>query len=357
MILILRGSYANQFELQNYEPIAQKLDIRVITSHRPLTAINMPTIPLWSPSDLPGFPYRRQLLNRMIGGEHWLFGLEAYLKACSNVSKHGNTIVHTAETYYPYTHQAVELRKRGLIDKLVCTCWETIPHANEKFAWVRKWKQEAYQYVDIFHTPTELAKQALIAEGVDPAKIIVIPYGVDLKRFRQFTNRVRKSRSLILTVARLEREKGMEDIEIVASMLPQYDFLVVGQGSYHPRGSNIWVKSVPYQQIHKIYQKADLFFLPSHTTATWEEQYGMALVEAMACGLPIVTTQSGAIPEVVGNAGITYPVCDVKTAAATISDLLADKNRLAKYSQLARERDTKIYDSHKVAKSLVMLYT
>lgn len=360
MTLLLRGAYANQFELQNYAGITKKLDIRVVTSHHPLTDTDIPTIPLWSPTDLPTFPYKRQLLNRLVGGEHWLVGLADLIdkQKKSNGSNH-RTIVHTAETYYPYTHQAVELRKRGLIDKLICTCWETCPHANEKFARLRHWKQEAYQYVDLFHTPTERAKQVLITEGVNAGKIVVIPYGVDLSRFHPLlpgVSRKIRSRPRVLTVARLTSEKGMEDIEIAARALPQYDFLVVGQGTYHPQGKNIEVRSIPYSQIHQIYQSADLFLLPSHTTPTWEEQYGMALVEAMACGLPIVTTRCGAIPEVVGDAGITLPECDVNKMTMAIKNVLTNKAEVVRLFRAGLARAHKYYNAKIVAKQLATLY-
>src|SRR5689334_17041294 len=116
---VLRGAYANQFELQNFAPLSESHDIKVISSLNPLTPISLPTIKLWSPADLQ-FPYKKQVLNRIIGGEHWLRGLNKVILPGS--------IIHTAETYYPYTHQAVQLRKLGVIKRLVCTCWETIPH-------------------------------------------------------------------------------------------------------------------------------------------------------------------------------------------------------------------------------------
>lgn len=358
MILLIRANHANEFELQNYAPIAQKLQIQVITSQHPLTEVSIPSTQLWSPTDLPSLLLRRQILNRLVGGEQWLLGLDDLIADKSNGSNH-RTILHAAETYTPYTHQAVELRKKGLIGKLVCTCWETIPHNNEKFARLSKWKQEAYHYVDLFHTPTERAKQALITEGVDPAQITVIPYGVDLTRFHPLpatTIAKPRRRPLVLTVARLEKEKGMEDLERVAGSLPQYDFLVVGRGEHAPRGPNIKTSSVSYLEIHKVYQKADLFFLPSVTTETWEEQYGMALIEAMACGLPIVTTSSGAIPEVVGDAGIT--VGEHKTAAMSeaIFRILSDHLIYKEYSALGLGRAKKQYDSQKVALKLAKLY-
>jgi starch synthase len=351
MIHLLRASHANEFELQNYKGIE---DLQVVTSQHPLTDISLPSTKLWSPTDLPKFPFRKQILNRLIGGERWLVGLESLIDEKSNESIH-RTILHTAETYTPYTHQSVQLRKAGKIAKLICTCWETIPHNNEKFARLRKWKQDAYKYVDIFHAPTERAKQALIGEGVDPKKIIVIPYGVDLTRFKQ-VKRPKNERKVVLTIARLEKEKGMEDIEAVAKLLPQYNFKVIGSGSYVPQGKNITVKQVAYQKIHQEYQKADLFFLPSRTTPTWEEQYGMVLVEAMACGLPIVTTNTGAIPEVIGDAGITYQVCDVQSMAKTIKEILSSNAKLEDLSRLARARAKDRYDAKKVAIKLAKLY-
>ncbi len=347
MIFLLRGAYANEFELQNYAPLMGKMDIKVVTTPHPMTDIQLEGIPLWSPTELPQFAFRRQILNRLVGGEHWLSGLDKIIKK--------DDIVHTAETYYPYTHQAVELRKQGKVAKLICTCWETIPHANEKLGQLRKWKQEAYKYVDLFHTPTERAKHALVSEGVDPRKILVIPYGVDLSRFIPAKHKVNE-RPLVLTVARLEKEKGMEDINMVAQMLPQYDFLVIGKGSYRFTSKNVTTLSVPYAEIHELYQSADLFFLPSRTTKTWEEQYGMALVEAMACGLPIVTTRSGAIPEVVGNAAVLVPEKNVEKMAQTIQTVLSNPDAKRKLTRLSLARAKSRYDAKKVAEKLAKLY-
>ena len=309
-IYIIRASHANEFELQNYAPLAKKLDIKIVTSRHPLTPISIPTIKLWSPTDLPYFPFRRQLLNRLIGGEQWLIGLEKTIKKGS--------IVHTAETYTPYTHQVVQLKKLGYIKKLICTCWETIPHNNEKFLKLKDWKKEAYKYVDLFHVPTTLAQKALIQEGISKDKILVIPYGVDTDRFKPSKKKIANERLKILTVARLEKEKGVEKIEEAARRLPGCDFIVLGRGRYHFHESNITVRSVPYKDIHKEYQAADIFFFPSLTTATWEEQYGMALVEARACGLPIVAGNSGAIKEVLD---LDPEIIKIDKVAARLSKL------------------------------------
>ncbi len=343
MIYLLRASHANEFELQNYKGIK---NLHIITSHHPLTDLSLPSTKLWSPTDLPRFSFRRQIFNRLFGGEQWLLGLEKYILSERYHDLNHDIALHTAETYTPYTHQAVQLRKQGKISKLICTCWETIPHNNEKFMRLRNWKAEAYKYVDVFHTPTCRAKDALIAEGVDPKKIIVIPYGVDLTRFHPMPLRSiakRGRRPLILTVARPVYEKGIDIYYKVSRQLASVaDFRLVSD--------------VKYSQMPSIYQSADLFFLPSRTTPTWEEQYGMALIEAMACGLPVITSNSGAIPEVVGNAGITHPVCDVDKMVKTIKGLLADPDQIHKHSKRSRARAVKLYDARKVSTKLAKLY-
>jgi len=341
-IYIIRASHANQYELQNYEPLIKSHDIKLITSINPLTNTQIPTIKLWSPSDLPNFPFRRQLLNRLIGGEQWLYNFEKAISShCSGVLKHENIILHTAETYTPYTHQAVMLRKENRIKKLVCTCWETIPHNNEKFNRLKLWKKDAYKYVDIFHTPTQLAKDALVKEGVNPNKIRVIKYGVDLTRFSTRPHAPR-SKPVVLTVARKVEEKGLKIWNrLNAELGDQLDFR--------------WLDSVPYESIAKEYKKADIFLLPSIKTETWEEQYGMALIEAMACGLPIITTKTGAIPEVVGSAAILCKP-DFDSIKASLLKLAESKNLISKYQKLARSRAVKYFDALKQSHLLSELY-
>ncbi len=348
MIYIIRANHTNEFELQNYIGLSKKNDIRVISSYHPLSDITLPLTKLWSLTDLPYFPYRRQILNRLIGGEQWLVGLNDIVES--------GDILHTAETYTPYTHQAVVLRKKGFIKKLVCTCWETIPHNNEKFDRLKEWKQESYKYVDIFHTPTQLAKQALVIVGVDPKKIVVIPYGIDLARFKPVQMKKNK-RPVVLTVARLEKEKGIQDLEQVAADLPQYDFVVVGRGTYIPSGRNIKIMNVDYLDIHKIYQSADIFFLPSITTDSWEEQYGMAAIEAMATSLPLVVTNSGSLSEVVGEVGLIVPEKNVDKMVKTITDLLSSPEKMRKFSQLSLAHAINHFDSKKIAQSLAELYS
>ena len=76
-----------------------------------------------------------------------------------------------------------------------------------------------------------------------------------------------------------------------------------------------------------IYARAACVVLASLVTARWEEQFGMVLAEAMAAGIPIVTTTSGAIPEVVGDVATLVAPGDWLPMAIAMGDALARRPR------------------------------
>lgn len=353
---LLRGAFANQFELQNYEPLAHDFNLHLIASRYPLTSVNIPTTHLWSPQDLPTFPYKHAILNRLLGDPHWLLGLHDLLTQKESNGSNYRTIVHTAETYYAYTHQAVQLRKKGRIKTLISTCWETIPHNNESLARKKAWKVEARRHIDHFITPTNRAEQALIKEGVDAHRISLIRVGVDLNRFKPV--KPRKHIKNILFIGRVEEEKGISDLLEMAQRIPKgINLTIIGQGKYRmPSIPNVHRAQLPYSSIHKAYQDADLFILPSRATPTWEEQYGMVLIEAMASGLPIITTKTGAIPEVVGPAAFLVKERSPEELYQALQFLLKNDGKRQELAITARKRAEERFDRTKIAKQLADLY-
>lgn len=109
------------------------------------------------------------------------------------------------------------------------------------------------------------------------------------------------------------------------------------------------VPTVPPQALPGYLQTLDVFVLPSHTTPAWKEQFGHVLIEAMACAVPVVGSDSGAIPEVMGAAGLIVPERNVGALRAAMRDLAADPGRRAALGQAGRARVLAHYTHERVA--------
>jgi glycosyltransferase involved in cell wall biosynthesis len=100
----------------------------------------------------------------------------------------------------------------------------------------------------------------------------------------------------------------------------------------------------------------DVLALPSRTTARWKEQFGRVLIEANACGTPVIGARSGAIPDVVGGGGLTFPERDPKSLADAIRQLQADPASARKMGQLGRQQVDKQYTWERVAQRMYSIY-
>lgn len=357
-ISIIRGKFLNPFELQNYYPLIHKHNITAISSKNPINSnIKLPLKKLLSPADLPPFPYKYPILNRLMPDAHYLFKLNQAIK--------GSNIAHVAETYYHYSKQAIDAKKQGLVDKVISTVWEIIPFNNQSLPGRRKIKQYTLQHIDHFLAVTELAKQALIKEGVGESKITVIPIGVNLHDFSPEHRNKNTKDIRVLYVGRLVPQKGI--LELVNTFLElsrkhqHIHLTIIGNGHLKKQiknqsNSNITIKTTPYHQIHQEYKKADIFCLLSKPTPTWQEQFGMVLVEAMASGLPILTTKSGAIPEVCGSTAIYTNPTNNNQLQTKLNQLITDENLRNQLGTKARQRAENNFDFEKIASRIDRLY-
>ncbi|MEK7543784.1 MAG: glycosyltransferase family 4 protein [Patescibacteria group bacterium] len=349
-IAIVRGKFLNKYEMQMYEPLVDRYDITAfgsLTSYHDTYAF--PVIKLPSPVDLPDFSYKMPILNRLFIDAHYLWGLEEKLK--------GFDIVHTAETYFHYTQQCLNVKRAGKVKKVIATVLENIPFNNEGIWGRNGFKARSRRELDHIVALTHKTKDALITEGVDPTKMSVIPHFIDTKRFVPAPPR--KTVQTILFCGRLEEYKGVFDFVEMARRLPSsLRFVMVGAGSQRDtlKRQGIEVRSVPYHDMPAIYQEADVFVAPSKSTKTWEEQYCTVLLEAQAAGLPIVTTNTGGIPENVGDAGILVPPGDVDAMTRAVRRFISDPALRIAYGKKARMRAVRVHDITIGAEKLNLLY-
>jgi glycosyltransferase involved in cell wall biosynthesis/O-antigen/teichoic acid export membrane protein len=169
---------------------------------------------------------------------------------------------------------------------------------------------------------SEEMRSLLLCMGVAAERIHLIPNGIDTDRFAPATDAQRvelrrrfglpADRSLVLYVGRLAFSKGVLDLaeawQTVSRAHPQAHLVLLGSGSHsgddcerrlreqiHATGLADRVTFAgETDNVHEYLQAADLFVMPSHS-----EGFCLALVEAMACGLPVVSTPVGVAPELI----------------------------------------------------------
>ncbi len=206
--------------------------------------------------------------------------------------------------------------------------------------------------------------------------VSVIPImGLDTRYFYPKPGHERASQSSLLRpqaelrvgyVGRLVPEKGIADLIHATAMVTEPVRLqVIGAGPEAARLQALadklglrercdFVGPVSYDTLVDHLNQLDVLVLPSRTTANWKEQFGRVLIEAMACNVPAIGSDSGAIPEVIGDERCVFPEGNVPALAALIGRLAADpilrrslaetgsQRTLARYSveQLARDTQT-----------------
>jgi len=373
-LALVRGKFLNQFEVQSFVPLIEKYDITAFGSLTPFhDAFPFPTVKLPSPMDVPEFPYKMQILNRLFVDAHYLYGLEEKLK--------GFDIVHTAETYYHYTQQCLNAKKKGYVRKVVATVLENIPFNNEGI-WGRKvFKKRSREELDHIIALTNLTKRTLITEGADPDKITVISHGIDTKRFKPNDIRQKEIRDhdtryiRILYVGRLEEYKGvfelLESVQTLIHDTQLHEYFIrlslYGNGSEKENilqkikeygiGEHCVVADVLYNDMPFVYGQAHIFVAPSKDTKTWSEQYNTSLLEAQASGLPIVSTKSGGIPENVGDAGILVEQGSVSQLTNALREFILSAKKRELYANKARSRAVQVHDVLHIARKLDSVYS
>jgi glycosyltransferase involved in cell wall biosynthesis len=344
-IVLLRGHSANPWELRPWELLADRYDVRVLTTGSnafDLGALALPVEHVGALRDrLP--PGRTGDLGALVLGDRYLHLAEAL---------RGADVVHAAEIGVPYSHGPALLKDR-LGFRLVLTVWETIPfgEAYRRFRG-RRQRRETIPRVDLFLAATERARQALLLEGAAADRIDVAPPGIDASRF---ATSAAPGAHRVLSVGRLVWEKGHQDLLRALALLRgdgrEVSALIVGAGPEESRlrahardlgldGAVEWRTSVAYDEMPGVFAGASCFVLASLPTMWWEEQFGMVLAEAAAAGLPIVAASSGAIPEVLRGTGRLFPAGDWHALAEALDEILAAPPKRERADELVRTYST-----------------
>lgn len=223
---------------------------------------------------------------------------------------------------------------------------------HQKFRW---WNVKRNAAAAFGHYPG--CKRSLRESGFDKPIYVQTSYGLDEDLFypnRKKRKEVRKQigvedRFVVGFVGRLTPDKGVDDLlDAMPIENVPWSLLFVGDGEYYDkiestacnRGWEDRVEMtgfVPQYEVAKYMRAMDCFVLGSKTRDDWIDTFPRTIVQAMACGVPVIGSDSGAIPYQVRDAGLIYPEGEAAELGDRIHELATDPNRREELGRAGRE--------------------
>lgn len=326
-VLVVRGHQATPWELRPWTLLPDRYRVSLLRTGAnayDTAGAGLDEIPVAARRDRLPSGRVGDLLTRVAGDRFTGEAADAAFAAAD--------IVHAEELSYWFSADAARRKAAGGRFALVQTVWETLPLGTTyRNAQAKGWRDLVLAQTDLFLAATERARDGLLLEGVPAEKIAINQAGVDLERFA--VPAAEAGEHVIISPGRLVWEKGHQDVLRAVAALHRGlvgepvrpRVLIIGHGPEEARlrayaeelglGAFVEIRGVPYDEMPATFARASAMVLASLPSATsqlhlldlprsfWEEQFGYVLAEAMAAGLDIVASDSGAIPEVLGGQG------------------------------------------------------
>jgi glycosyltransferase involved in cell wall biosynthesis len=253
-----------------------------------------------------------------------------------------------------------------------------------------KWPASVLEDCNLQHT------DGIIAGNLDGAKILhqqgyagaieVMPQlGVDETLFYRTSKDADLSRKfgiqptdfVVGYVGRFVEEKGLLTLASALAGLKKHPWkwLLVGQGKLRSQIAEkslewgisdriIWVESVSHEDVPPYINLMDCLVLPSQTsykfktltTVGWKEQFGHVLIEAMACKIPVIGSDCGEIPHVIGDAGLIFPEGNAEKLRECLHELMERPELAADLGDRGYNRVMNNYTNKALAEQLLEFY-
>ena len=270
---------------------------------------------------------------------------------------------------------AERLMKIGAINGKLVTSF----HGYDLTRFVRQNGPQVYQTLfskgDMFLPVNHRFKEELIKLGCDGGKIRVHRMGIDPKEFGYVHRKAKTDGALkMLSVGRLVEKKGfryaVEALARVVDRFPAARYEIVGDGADREPLQRLitdfnldrHVRILGWKtrnEVIDLMENADLFLAPSVTGGDGDtEGIPVVLMEAMALGLPVISTTHGGIPELVEHrrSGYLVPERDVDSLSAAIEAIIRCPDDIAGITREARRRVEEEYDCRRQNRRLIDMY-
>lgn len=264
---------------------------------------------------------------------------------------------------------------------------ETVSHGHIKinslpFKFMRFIEKQTINRSDVIIVVGSKLKDWVISElHADEKKVFVIPNGVNPEKFRPFNASSLRDKlgystndKIILFVKKFTKQSGIEyliqSIPLIYKRFPNTKLLAIGGGPLHDElikeikelGLESQIKlinRVPHEEIPYYLNMSDIFVFPSVPMSETEETFGTTLIEAMACGKPVVSSEIGGPKEILSNGnnvGILIPPKNPKAISDAVIKLLENSDYAKKLGDNAKNYVISKYTWNKVLKRTTNLY-
>jgi glycosyltransferase involved in cell wall biosynthesis len=293
------------------------------------------------------------------------FHLHFYPRLGRHMRRIRPDLVHIDEEPYNLaTLHALWLARRAGARSLFFS-WQNINRRYPPpFRWIERY---VLRRVDCGIVGNQESEGVWRVKGYSGPLAVIPQFGVDTE---QFAPGIRPP-DQVLTIGyagRLVEEKGVDLLlETLAGLEGNWQAMIVGSGpalrelrtqaqqlALEDRVS--FLPQVPSIEMPALYHRFDVLVVPSRTRANWKEQFGRVLVEGMACGVPVIGSDSGEIPNVISDAGLIFPEGRADLLRDRLTNLLQSPQRRAELARRGRERVLAHYTQAQVANRTYQVY-
>jgi glycosyltransferase involved in cell wall biosynthesis len=297
------------------------------------------------------------------------FHLHFYPRLGSIMREVRPEIVHIDEEPYNFaTFQAMRLSRQVGARSLFFT-WQNL--YREYPPPFRQMELYNYRHARMALAGNREAAEVLKRKGYTGPIRIIPQFGFDTDIYRRTQPRPPRAAGDPFTLGfpgRLVETKGLPTLIDALALLPDYCRVVfIGNGpmksALEEQAARLGVAErvtfkggVPTYEIPNVLQELDALVLPSLTRPNWKEQFGRVLCEAMACETPVIGSDSGEIPYVIGDAGLVFPEGNAQELSARVRQLLDNPALYAELAKKGRQRVLENYTQEKIARQTYEVY-
>jgi glycosyltransferase involved in cell wall biosynthesis len=307
--------------------------------------------------------YTLEILPVVLNGH---FHLYFYRGLSDLVRRFRPDIMHIDEEPYNLsTWQAMRVARRAQARPLFFTWQNILRQYPFPFSW---W--ERYNLDHALHAIAGSleAKEVLLHKGYHGPVEIIPQFGVDPELFHPSTKSSSGDSFVIGYAGRIVEEKGVRFlVQALAEWDDNWHLKMVGEGPLRPvltglnRELDVWdridlLDPMASTEMPAFYSGLDVLVLPSLTRPNWKEQFGRVLVEAMACEVPVVGSDSGEISNVIGKAGMVFPEADGQALRDRLQELRSDPSLRKELGRLGRERVLNCFTQARIAAATREVY-